>query len=131
MDREAWRAVIHGVAKSRTRLNNWAELNWIFFCIYVPHLLIHSSINGTLGYFCVLGIVNSVAMNIVLNTSFLVMVFSKYAVWIGIAGLYGNSIFSFLKNLHFVLYSGCTSLHSHQPSGRIPFISIISSIFCL
>ena len=27
MDREAWRAVIHGVAKSRTWLNNWTELN--------------------------------------------------------------------------------------------------------
>ena len=28
MDREAWRTVIHGVAKSWTRLSNWAELNW-------------------------------------------------------------------------------------------------------
>ena len=28
MDREAWRAGIHGVAKSRTRLSNWTELNW-------------------------------------------------------------------------------------------------------
>ena len=27
MDREAWRAVIHGVAKNRTRLSNWTELN--------------------------------------------------------------------------------------------------------
>ena len=27
MDGEAWRAVIHGVAKSRTRLSNWTELN--------------------------------------------------------------------------------------------------------
>ena len=27
MDREAWRAVIHGVAKSQTWLNNWTELN--------------------------------------------------------------------------------------------------------
>ena len=26
--REAWRAVIHGVTKSRTRLSNWTELNW-------------------------------------------------------------------------------------------------------
>ena len=28
MDRESWRAVIHGVAKSWTRLSDWAELNW-------------------------------------------------------------------------------------------------------
>ena len=28
MDREAWRAAIHGVAKSWTRLSNWTELNW-------------------------------------------------------------------------------------------------------
>ena len=29
MDREAWRAAIHGVAKSQTWLSNWTELNWI------------------------------------------------------------------------------------------------------
>ena len=28
MDREAWRAAIHGVAKSRTRLSNWTKLTW-------------------------------------------------------------------------------------------------------
>ena len=28
MDREAWRAAIHGVAKSRTQLNDWTELIW-------------------------------------------------------------------------------------------------------
>ena len=28
MDRGAWRAAIHGVAKSQTRLSNWTELNW-------------------------------------------------------------------------------------------------------
>ena len=28
MDREAWRAAIHGVSKSRTRLRDWVELNW-------------------------------------------------------------------------------------------------------
>ena len=29
MDREGWHAVIHGVAKSGTRLRDWTELNWI------------------------------------------------------------------------------------------------------
>ena len=29
MDRKAWRAAIHGVAKSRTQLSDWTELNWI------------------------------------------------------------------------------------------------------
>ena len=37
MNREAWCAVIHGVAKSRTRLSDWTELNWI------PHKLQHCS----------------------------------------------------------------------------------------
>ena len=28
MDREAWRAAVHGVSKSQTRLSDWTELNW-------------------------------------------------------------------------------------------------------
>ena len=31
MDREAWRAAIHGVTKSQTRLSDWTELNWTVF----------------------------------------------------------------------------------------------------
>ena len=38
MDREAWRAAIHGVAKSRTRLSDWIELNWTL--IYIPRRLV-------------------------------------------------------------------------------------------
>ena len=43
MDREAWRAVIHGVAKSRTRLSDWNELNWqqiLFFFVFFPTLMV-------------------------------------------------------------------------------------------
>ena len=31
MNREAWRAAVHGVAKSQTRLKDWTELNWWIF----------------------------------------------------------------------------------------------------
>ena len=40
MDREAWRAVIHGVTKSQTWLSNWTELNWIGFMVSVNFKLV-------------------------------------------------------------------------------------------
>ena len=59
MDREAWRAAIHGITKNRTQLSDWNELNWMrmiveSFCevkhIWLPtvmksslHLILHKS----------------------------------------------------------------------------------------
>ena len=64
------------------------------------NFFIHSSINGHLGCFHVLAIVNSAAMNNGIHVSFSILISSGYVPRSEIAGSYGGFIPIFLRNLH-------------------------------
>ena len=77
----------------------WLSNIPLYIYIYIHHFFfIHSSADGNLGCFHVLATVNSAAVNIGVHVSFWIMVFSGYMPSSGIAGSYGHSIFSFLKD---------------------------------
>ena len=59
------------------------------------HFFIHASVDGHLGCFHVLAIVNSAAVNNGMHVSFSILVFSGYMPRSGIAGSYGGFISSF------------------------------------
>ena len=85
-------------------------------------LFIHSSVNGHLGCFHVLAIVNNAAMNNGIHVSFSILFSSGYMLRSGIAVSYGGFIPSFfLRNHRTIFHSGCINLHFYQQCTIIPF----------
>ena len=85
------------------------------------NFFIHSSVDGHLGCFHVLAVVNSAAVNSGIHVSFSILVFSEYMPRSGTAGSYGGFIPRFLRNLHTIFHSGCINLLSHEKYKSVPF----------
>ena len=93
------------------------------------HIFIHSPVDGHLGCFHVLAIINSATVNTGVHVSFQSMVFSTYMPRSGIAGSY-SSIFIFSRHLHIVFNCGFTSFPTNSVGDFLFFTASPEFIGC-
>ena len=110
------------------RFHSFLWLSCILLCLYTTSPLpIHLLILHLDGFHILT--IAIVAMNIGVHLSFQisVLIFFGYITRSRIARWYSNSIFNCLRDLHTILHSGCSNLHSHSVLG-FPFLYILTNI---
>ena len=95
------------------------------FHYFYGSIAFHFIVDWHLDCFHILAMVNKAALNTGIHITFQINVFLffRYITSSGIAGSYGNSVFSFLRILRIAFHSGFCNLHSHRLCTRVSFSS--------
>ena len=130
MNRGAWQAAVHGVTRSQTQLSAFH----IYICVCAHHIFIHLSVDGQLGSFPVLALINSAAMNVRVHVFFQIRVFIFF---LGIrpgVGLLDHMITLFLVFQRTFRLLSTMDAPIYIPTngvGGLPFLHTLSDIYYL